>query len=45
MRWVRNNYRRYRSRVAFHRAWTRVITHYPRFFAHWQWTTTVPAVW
>jgi RNA-directed DNA polymerase len=45
MRWVRKKYRRYRSRVAFHRAWTRVITHYPRFFAHWQWTTTVPAVW
>ncbi|WP_277996407.1 group II intron maturase-specific domain-containing protein, partial [Mycobacterium persicum] len=45
MRWVRNKYRRYRSRGAFQQAWQRVTTQYPRFLAHWQWTTTVPAVW
>jgi RNA-directed DNA polymerase len=45
MRWVRNKYRRFHGRREFHQAWTRVVTHYPRFFAHWQWTTAVPAVW
>lgn len=45
MRWVRNKYRRFRGRKAFQRAWQWVTTRYPRFIAHWQWTTTVPAVW
>jgi group II intron reverse transcriptase/maturase len=45
MRWVRTKYRRYRSRRAFQPAWQRVTNQYPRFFAHWQWNTTVPAVW
>jgi RNA-directed DNA polymerase len=45
MRWVRNKYRRFRGRKAFQQAWRRVTTQYPRFLAHWEWTTTVPAVW
>ncbi|OHU97410.1 group II intron reverse transcriptase/maturase [Mycobacterium talmoniae] len=45
MRWVRNKYRRYRGRKAFQQAWQRVTTQYPRYLAHWQWTTAVPAVW
>lgn len=45
MRWVRNKYRRFRGRWAFNQAWSRVIKQYPRFFAHWAWTTAVPSVW
>ncbi|MEZ0367440.1 reverse transcriptase domain-containing protein, partial [Mycobacterium sp. pUA109] len=45
MRWVRNKYRRYRGRGAFQQAWQRVTADYPRFLAHWAWTTTVPTSW
>jgi RNA-directed DNA polymerase len=45
MRWVRKKYRRFRARGAFQQAWRRVITQYPRYFAHWEWTTGVPSVW
>lgn len=45
MRWVRKKYRRYRGRKASQQAWARVTTQYPRFIAHWEWSTAVPAVW
>ena len=45
MRWVRKKYRRFQGRREFQQAWQRVTTQYPRFFAHWEWTTAVPAVW
>ena len=45
MRWVRKKYRRLQGRREFQRAWQRVTQQYPRFFAHWAWTTAVPAVW
>ncbi len=45
MRWVRNKYRRFRGRWEFNQAWSRVTQQYPRFFAHWAWTTAVPTVW
>jgi hypothetical protein len=45
MRWVRKKYRRLHGRGAFQREWERVTTQYPRFIAHWQWTTMVPNVW
>jgi group II intron reverse transcriptase/maturase len=45
MRWVRNKYRRFRGRKEFKPAWSRVTKQYPRFFAHWAWTTAVPYVW
>lgn len=45
MRWVRKKYRRLRGRGAFKREWQRVTAQYPRFFAHWVWTTAVPTVW
>jgi RNA-directed DNA polymerase len=45
MRWVRKKYRRYRGRGEFQKAWQRVTMQHPRFLAHWEWTTTVPAVW
>lgn len=45
MRWVRTTYRRYRGRRAFQQGWSRVTAQYPRLFAHWRWTTAIPAVW
>ena len=45
MRWVRGKYRRFQGRRQFQLAWQRVTHGYPRFFAHWAWTTAVPAVW
>jgi RNA-directed DNA polymerase len=45
MRWVRKKYRRLRGRGAFKQEWQRVTAQYPRFFAHWVWTTAVPTVW
>jgi group II intron reverse transcriptase/maturase len=45
LRWVRKKYRRYRGRKASQQAWARVTKQYPRFMAHWAWTTAVPAVW
>jgi RNA-directed DNA polymerase len=45
MRWVRKKYRRFQGRRQFQRAWRRVTEQYPRFFAHWAWTTAVPTVW
>ena len=45
MRWVRKKYRRFQGRRQLQQAWQRVTTQYPRFFAHWAWTTAVPAVW
>ena len=35
----------FQGRREFQQAWQRVTTQYPRFFAHWVWTTAVPAVW
>ena len=45
MRWVRKKYRRFQGRREFQRAWQRVTTQYPRFFAHWEWTTGIPTFW
>ncbi len=45
MRWVRKKYRRFKGRRDVHQAWRRVAEAYPRYFAHWAWTTAVPAVW
>ena len=42
VRWVRKKYRRVRGRGAFKREWQQVTAQYPRFFAHWVWTTAVP---
>ena len=45
MRWSRNKYERLRGRKRAHEAWNRVVKLRPRFFAHWAWVSTVPAVW
>ena len=45
MRWVCKKYRRFKGRRDVQQAWQRVAEAYPRFFAHWAWTTAVPVVW
>ena len=42
MRWVRKKYHRFQGRRQLQQAWQRVTTQYPRFFAHWAWTTASP---
>jgi hypothetical protein len=44
MRWVRKKYRRLQGRRRAQK-WQEVTARYPRFFAHWAWVNTVPAVW
>ena len=45
MRWSRNKYKRLRNRKRAQAAWDRAVKLRPRFFAHWAWVNTVPAVW
>jgi group II intron reverse transcriptase/maturase len=45
MRWTRNKYRRLKGRKKAQEAWDRAVKLRPRFFAHWAWVNTVPAVW
>jgi hypothetical protein len=45
MRWLRKKHKRLRGRKRAQEAWTRAVTARPRFFAHWAWVPTVPAVW
>ena len=45
MRWLRKKYKRLRGRKQAQEAWTRTVNTRPRFFAHWVWVPTVPAVW
>jgi RNA-directed DNA polymerase len=45
MRWVRKKYRRLQGRRKAQQAWQRVVKQHPRFFAHWVWVKSVPAVW
>jgi len=45
MRWVRKKYRRLQGRRRAQKKWQEVTARYPRFFAHWAWVNTVPAVW
>ena len=45
LRWLRKKHKRLRGRKKAQEAWTRAVTTRPRFFAHWAWVNTVPAVW
>jgi group II intron reverse transcriptase/maturase len=45
MRWSRKKYKRLRGFRKALLAWEEAVKLRPRFFAHWQWTTRVPAVW
>ncbi len=45
MRWLRNKYKRLRGRKKAQRAWAEAVATRPRYFAHWVWVPTIPAVW
>ena len=45
MRWSRKKYKRLRGRKAAQAQWATAVKLRPRFFAHWAWVNTVPAVW
>jgi hypothetical protein len=45
MRWLRKKHKRLRGRKKAQEAWNRAVNARPRFFAHWAWANTVPAVW
>jgi len=45
MRWSCNRYRRLKGRKKAQQAWDQAVKLRPRFFAHWVWVNTVPAVW
>ena len=40
MRFLRNKFKRVRSLRKAKAGWRRIISHYPKAFAHWAWTTT-----
>ena len=40
VRWLRKKYKRLRTFRKAHDAWKRVTSQYPRYLAHWAWTTT-----
>ncbi|MGW9031617.1 group II intron maturase-specific domain-containing protein [Streptomyces sp. NPDC055722] len=43
MRWMRKKFKRLRGRKKAQTAWTQAAARRPKFFAHWAWTTHVPA--
>jgi hypothetical protein len=45
MRWLRKKFKRLRGRKKAQQAWDRAVTTRPKFFAHWVWVPSVPAVW
>jgi group II intron reverse transcriptase/maturase len=45
LRWSRNKYRKLKGRKQAQAAWNRAVRLRPRFFAHWAWMKTLPAVW
>jgi RNA-directed DNA polymerase len=45
VRWIRNKYKRLRPVKKAIECWQGITTRYPRLFAHWAWTPSVPRVW
>jgi RNA-directed DNA polymerase len=45
LRWSRNKYRKLKRRRKAQEAWNQAVKRRSRFFAHWAWVTSVPAVW
>jgi RNA-directed DNA polymerase len=45
LRWSRNKYRKLKGRRKAQEAWKQAVKRRPRFFAHWVWVKTIPAVW
>ena len=45
LRWLRKKHPRLRGRRKAQDAWARACQQRPRYFAHWAWVMTIPAVW
>ena len=45
LRWLRKKHPRLRGREKAQDAWARACQQRPRYFAHWAWVMTIPAVW
>ena len=45
LRWLRKKHSRLRGRKKAQDAWARACQQRPRYFAHWAWVMTIPAVW
>jgi group II intron reverse transcriptase/maturase len=45
VRWIRKKYRRLQAKKKALECWRGITARYPRMFAHWEWTPSVPRVW
>jgi group II intron reverse transcriptase/maturase len=45
VRWIRKKYKRLQARKKAMACWRGITERYPRMFAHWAWTPSVPRVW
>jgi RNA-directed DNA polymerase len=45
VRWIRKKYERLKAKKKAIQCWRGIVKRYPRGFAHWEWVSSVPAVW
>jgi RNA-directed DNA polymerase len=45
VRWIRKKYERLKATKKAIQCWRGIVKRYPRGFAHWEWVSSVPAVW
>ena len=45
VRWIRRKYKQLQARKKAMASWREITERYPRTFAHWAWTPSVPRVW
>ena len=45
VRWIRKKYKRLQAKKKALECWRGITARYPRMFAHWMWTPSVPRVW
>jgi RNA-directed DNA polymerase len=45
VRWIRKKYKRLKAKKKALQCWRGIVKRFPRGFAHWEWVSSVPAVW
>jgi hypothetical protein len=45
VRWIRKKYKRLQAKKKALECWRGITQRYPRMYAHWAWTPSVPRVW
>jgi group II intron reverse transcriptase/maturase len=45
VRWIRKKYKRLQAKKKATECWRSITERYPRMFAHWAWTPSIPRVW